>query len=83
MKTKTRFHKLTAWLLTLAMLMTFISSFTFTAFAADGDGMVTDPFSDGESYTVTIAKNIDKGMVTTNKADMLETTSMHLSFLKM
>ena len=35
MKTKTRFHKLTAWLLTLAMLMTFIPSFTLSAFAAD------------------------------------------------
>ena len=34
MKTKTRFHKLTAWLLTLAMLMTFIPSFTLTASAA-------------------------------------------------
>lgn len=34
MKTKKRFHKLTAWLLTLAMLMTFIPSFTLTASAA-------------------------------------------------
>ena len=33
MKTKKRFHKLTAWLLTLAMLMTFIPSFTLTASA--------------------------------------------------
>ncbi len=36
MKTKTQFHKLTAWLLTLAMLMTFMPSMTFTAFAEDG-----------------------------------------------
>ncbi len=35
MKTKSRFHKLTAWLLTLAMLMTFIPSFTLTVSAAD------------------------------------------------
>ena len=34
MKTKTQLHKLTAWLLTLAMLMTFIPSFTLTASAA-------------------------------------------------
>ncbi len=34
---KTRFNKLTAWLLTLAMLMTLVPSFTFTAFAADSD----------------------------------------------
>ena len=41
MKTKVRFHKLTAWLLTLAMLMTFIPSFTLTASAAEGtDGNV-------------------------------------------
>ena len=40
MKTKTRFHKLTAWLLTLAMLMTFIPSFTLTTFAADCTHMV-------------------------------------------
>ena len=33
MKTKTRFHKITAWLLTLAILMTFIPSFTLTASA--------------------------------------------------
>ena len=37
MKTKTRFNKLTAWLLTLAMLMTFIPAFSLTAFAGDGD----------------------------------------------
>ena len=36
MKTKKRFHKLTAWLLTLAMLMTIIPSFTLTASAAEG-----------------------------------------------
>ena len=36
MKTKTRFHKLTAWLLTLAMLMTFIPSFTLEA-SAEGE----------------------------------------------
>ena len=34
---KLRINKLTSWLLTLAMLMTFIPSFTFTAFAADGN----------------------------------------------
>ncbi|MBE6966734.1 MAG: hypothetical protein E7441_11960, partial [Ruminococcaceae bacterium] len=37
MKTKTRFHKLTAWLLTLAMLMTFIPNFMLTTFAAGTD----------------------------------------------
>ena len=41
MKTKVRFHKLTAWLLTLAMLMTLIPSFTLGVSAADGtDGNV-------------------------------------------
>lgn len=35
MKTKVRFHKLTAWLLTLAMFITFIPSFTIDASAAD------------------------------------------------
>ncbi len=34
MKTKTKFNKLTAWLLTLAMLMTFMPFMTFTAYAA-------------------------------------------------
>ena len=32
---KTRFHELTAWLLTLAMLMTFIPSFAFSVSAAE------------------------------------------------
>lgn len=35
MKTKTRFHKLTAWLLTLAMFMTFIPSFTIGVSASE------------------------------------------------
>ena len=35
MRTKKRFHKLTAWLLTLAMLMTFIPSFTLGVSAAE------------------------------------------------
>ena len=40
MKTKTRFNKLTAWLLTLAMLMTFIPSFTLSVSAADTNSFI-------------------------------------------
>ena len=47
MKTKTRFHKLTAWLLTLAMLMTFIPTFSqigtgLTVYATEGTGSDSD-----------------------------------------
>ena len=47
MKTKTRFHKLTAWLLTLAMLMTFIPTFSqigtgLTVYATEGAGSDSD-----------------------------------------
>ena len=66
MKTKTRFNKLTAWLLTLAMLMTFIPSFTLTASAAEsysyptakptttwtGNGTESDP------YVITTAQQL-------------------------
>lgn len=38
MKPKTRFHKLTAWLLTLAMLMTFVPGFTIGVSAAEDQG---------------------------------------------
>ena len=48
MKTKTRFQKLTAWLLTLAMLITFIPSFTLTA-SAD---TITSGTSGTISYTI-------------------------------
>ncbi|MBQ7032054.1 MAG: InlB B-repeat-containing protein, partial [Clostridia bacterium] len=54
MKTKTQFHKLTAWLLTLAMLMTFIPSFTLAASAAesltDSTTGVILADSDGDDY---------------------------------
>ena len=66
MKTKTRFNKLTAWLLTLAMLMTFIPSFTLTVSAAEsysyptsnptttwsGSGTESDP------YVITTAQQL-------------------------
>ncbi len=44
---KTRFHKLTAWLLTLAMLMTFIPTFSqmgtgLTVYATEGTGLDSD-----------------------------------------
>lgn len=47
MKTKTRFQKLTAWLLTLAMLMTFIPTFSqigtgLTVYATEGTGSDSD-----------------------------------------
>ena len=47
MKTKTRFNKLTAWLLTLAMLMTFIPTFSqigtgLTVYATEGAGSDSD-----------------------------------------
>lgn len=47
MKTKIRFYKLTAWLLTLAMLMTFIPTFSqigtgLTVYATEGTGLDSD-----------------------------------------
>ena len=36
-----RFNKLTAWLLTLAMLMTFIPSYTLEVSAADATAKIT------------------------------------------
>lgn len=44
---KTRFHKLTAWLLTLAMLMTFIPTFSqmgtsLMVYATEGTGSDSD-----------------------------------------
>ncbi len=61
MKTKTRFHKLTAWLLTIAMLMTFIPSFTLTASAAEPeyDGVIGELYykNDDENGTTTIFGN--------------------------
>lgn len=52
MKTKTRFHKLTAWLLTLAMLMTFIPTFSqigtgLTVYATEGTGSDSDDSESG------------------------------------
>jgi len=38
-------------------------------FNSNGLAIHDSTFSDGESYTVTITKNIDKGTVTTNKAE--------------
>ena len=53
---KSKFKKSTAWLLTLAMLLTMLPSFTFTAFAADAttlniaDGSIVLTESDGNKY---------------------------------
>ena len=51
MKTKTRFQKLTAWLLTLAMLMTFIPSFTL--------GVSADTITSGTSGTISYTIDSD------------------------
>ena len=61
MKTKTRFHKLTAWLLTLAMLLTLMPGFTLTASAAEPeyDGVIGELYykNDDENGTTTIFGN--------------------------
>ncbi len=49
MKTKKQFSKLTAWLLTLAMLTTLVPGMTFTAFAADD---ITVTIDTGASVTL-------------------------------
>lgn len=51
---KTRFCKLTAWLLTLAILMTFIPSFTLSVFAAGG----TYDFSTSQDRLIINSSNL-------------------------
>ncbi|MBQ6698141.1 MAG: S-layer homology domain-containing protein [Oscillospiraceae bacterium] len=58
MKTKTRFHKLTAWLLTLAMLMTFIPSFTLGVSAAEITP--TEPTLTTDKYDINGDDTMDK-----------------------
>ena len=58
--TKTRFNKLTAWVLTLAMLMTFIPGFTLSASAALDTSVSGGCNGDHTGYTVlTLNKNGD------------------------
>lgn len=51
MKTKTRFHKLTAWLLTVAMLITLTQGLSFTAFASEAEIKVNFDAGDYEWKT--------------------------------
>lgn len=68
---KKRFNKLTAWVITLAMLITFILSFTIGVSAA------TPQFDENSAiasttYTVTIDNTIQNGTVTASKIEAAE-----------